>query len=332
MDVPRSDGGKVMKRLITVVLCAVCLTLCATSYSAHAGYPDHYISIIVTYAAGGGYDIQARILAPYLKKYMPGNVDFVVRNIAGASGRVGAVELVKSKPDGYTIALLNAEPLAIAQLMGQSSGIDITKNITWLGRCEQSGRIVIMSKNGRIKSMEEMKGKQVRTMVTDNPPGIVMLIKSFGGEPFIMQASGSVELSTALMRGDIDVYFVSFTTGLKEVANSGGKLMPVLTLRTDKRPEVPDVPNLVDVGLQSKASMWRAGRLLAAPAGLPQDVQKMLTGTIAKATTDPDFIAKMEKAGYMPAAANPEEIKESVEDMLKTFRETQKQWEPMLSK
>ncbi len=323
-----------MKTLVRLFPWVICVMLCATSYPADgsSGYPNRYVTVIVAYAAGGGYDIQARMVAPYLKKHMPNNVDLIIRNVTGAGGRVGALELAKSKPDGYTIGFLGTGSLAVAQLMGQSSGIDITKDITWLGRTEACGWLLIMSKTGRIKSLQEIKGKQVRMMFTADAAGSVMLIKHFGGEPFTTQSSGSVELVTALMRGDIDMYFVSYSTGLKEVAASGGQLFPALILRTDKRPELPNVPNLVDVGLKLDASMWGADRLLCAPTGLPEDVEKTLTATIAKATSDPEFIAKMEKGGYMPSSATPQEAKKLVEDAVARLRENQKLWEPMLRK
>jgi tripartite-type tricarboxylate transporter receptor subunit TctC len=158
----------------------------------------------------------------------------------------------------------------------------------------------------------------------------VMLIKHFGGEPYVVQSAGSVDQVTALMRGDIDLYFVSYTTGLKEIASSGGQLIPALILRTDKRPELPNVPNLVDVGLQSEGSLWGAYRLVASPAGLPADVQETLATAIAKATKDPEFISKMEKGGYLPATATPAEVKKIIDATVSFFRSSQKVWEPLL--
>jgi tripartite-type tricarboxylate transporter receptor subunit TctC len=190
-----------------------------------------------------------------------------------------------------------------------------------------------MSKNGRIKSLNDMKGNRVRMMFTtaDAAAGVI-LIKHFGGEPYVVQSAGSVEQVTALMRGDIDLYFVSYTTGLKEIASSGGQLIPALVLRTDKRPELPNVPNLVDVGLQSEGSLWGAYRFIAAPVGLPADAQETLVAAIGKATKDPEFISRMEKGGYLPSTATPSEVKKIIEDTVSFFRKSQKEWEPLLRK
>ena len=317
-----------MKRLFRLLLWIVCFTLFATSYSAHGSseYPKHYITFIVPFGAGGGFDTQARLLAPYLKKYMPNNVDFIVRNITGASGQVGAVELIKSKPDGYTIGIMEVVPLAIVQLTGQLTGTDVTRDFTWLGRTESPGILAIMAKNGRFKSVKEMKGNKIRSGTTSGIVGTILVIKALGGEPYVSLDSGTGESITGLLRGDYDIVLLSYTTALKQIQLSEGKLIPVLICRLDKRPELPNVPNLMDVGLESLVGILAADRLLATPAGLPEDVMKMLTLTIAKATKDPEFISRMLKAGYMPEAATSEESKKIVEDVMTSLRVTQNAW------
>ena len=67
----------------------------------------------MTYNAGGGFDLISRMLAPYLEKYLPKKVNVVVKNVAGAGGTVGSIELYDAKPDGYTIGLLDADTLAV---------------------------------------------------------------------------------------------------------------------------------------------------------------------------------------------------------------------------
>ena len=297
-------------------------------------YPERYISLIVPYAAGGGFDTQARILAPTLKKHLPNQRDIIVRNVTGAGGRVGSVELIKAKPDGYTIGLLDTGSLAIVQAMDQLGGLDLRKDLIWLGRTESPGFLLLMPTKGRFKSVREFKGQQVRTgFTTQEAAQTITLVKALGGQPYATAYSGTAEVIPALRRNDVDLYMVTYTSGLKYLASAEGELMAGLICRTDKRPELPNVPNLKDVGLESMASVLGGDRLLAAPAGLPEDVKKILGEAIGKATIDPEFVSNMEKAGYIPAGgANPEELKNLVSQMFGALLNSKDQWAPVLIK
>src|SRR3546814_15338497 len=75
--------------------------------AAQAAYPEHPINMIVSYGPGGGTDLVARALAPYIEKYLGKNARIVVVNRPGAGGEIGFAEVARAKPDGYTIGFLN---------------------------------------------------------------------------------------------------------------------------------------------------------------------------------------------------------------------------------
>ena len=76
-----------------------------------AGYPEHPINLIVSYGPGGGTDLVARMMAPYLQKYLGGDARIVVLNRPGAGGAIGFSELARAQPDGYTIGFINTPNL-----------------------------------------------------------------------------------------------------------------------------------------------------------------------------------------------------------------------------
>src|SRR5437763_5227229 len=90
-----------LRRLLPVAALAL-----ATA-SAHAAYPEQPIKMIVAYAPGGGTDIIARVIAPFIEKYLGKGAQIVVSNRGGAGGGIGFAELAKAPPDGYTIGFLN---------------------------------------------------------------------------------------------------------------------------------------------------------------------------------------------------------------------------------
>src|SRR5213594_3167160 len=95
-------------------------------------WPTKNISIIVPFKPGGGFDLQARLLAPFLEKYLPNRVNVVIDNVDGASGKMGAVRLARSAPDGYTIAVLGVESIAFMRVMGQLA--EDPEQWSWLGQ------------------------------------------------------------------------------------------------------------------------------------------------------------------------------------------------------
>mgnify|MGYP006143899685 CR=1 FL=1 len=77
------------------------------SGAAQAAWPEQPIKLIVGYGPGGGTDITARVIAPYIAKYLGNNANIVVHNRAGVGGAIGFSEIARAQPDGYTIGFIN---------------------------------------------------------------------------------------------------------------------------------------------------------------------------------------------------------------------------------
>src|SRR5205085_4837681 len=95
----------ILKRL------AVTAALLCVASIAMAAYPERPITMIVAYPPGGGTDLVARAVAPFVEKYLGSGAKIVVVNRAGAGGEVGFAALANSVPDGYTIGFVNTPPL-----------------------------------------------------------------------------------------------------------------------------------------------------------------------------------------------------------------------------
>ena len=93
-----------MKRFLLAVLFLV-------SGAADAAYPDKPITMIVAYSPGGGTDLIARAIAPYLEKYLGGGARIVIVHRPGAGGEIGFAALANAPADGYTIGFVNTPPL-----------------------------------------------------------------------------------------------------------------------------------------------------------------------------------------------------------------------------
>ncbi|MBO6803786.1 MAG: tripartite tricarboxylate transporter substrate binding protein, partial [Thalassospira sp.] len=88
------------------IIASECL-FAAFASNAHAEYPEKKIEIIVGYSAGGGTDVMARTVAPFLERYLGDGATVVVKNMPGASGQIGVTEVANADPDGYTLGTFN---------------------------------------------------------------------------------------------------------------------------------------------------------------------------------------------------------------------------------
>ena len=281
------------KRMISLVLVAVMLatmvSACATPTAAPkpaeptkapaaptataqpakpaVDYPTKDITFIVTYKAGGGFDLIARILAPYLEKSLPKKVNVVVKNVAGAGGTVGSIELYDAKADGYTIGLLDADTLAVAQVTGKMDKRDVRK-MTWLGRAAEAPFMALTGSGSPFKTAADIKGKTVRVGVTalEIIPATAVL-KALGATTVKTTVfDGAPEATQAAMRGDLDMVFTTFPTLLKNLQGSDGKLVALFVASDKRRPEVPNVPTVKELGGDLPAALLGVDRLIAAPA------------------------------------------------------------------
>src|SRR5207302_10887146 len=96
-----------LKRFDWLILAVLALLPCTGA----AAYPERPITMLVAYSPGGGTDLVARALAPYLEKTLGGGAKFVIVNRAGAGGEVGFTALANATADGYTIGFINTPPL-----------------------------------------------------------------------------------------------------------------------------------------------------------------------------------------------------------------------------
>ncbi len=92
----------------TLSALAVGATMAAAAAGiAAAEYPERPIQMIVAYNPGGGTDVAARTLAPFIEKYLANDAPITILNKPGAGGEVGFTALATPKPDGYTIGFIN---------------------------------------------------------------------------------------------------------------------------------------------------------------------------------------------------------------------------------
>ena len=263
---------------------------------AVADYPEKRIEVVVGYAAGGGTDVMARTVAPYLEEYLGNNVSVVIKNMPGASGQIGVTEVAQATPDGYTIGTYNL-PGMMARTLDREADYD-TGSFTYLANIVDDPNVIVTPKSSEIDTMDKLVAAAQEGTVTvsmsslggDDHFFLMNVMEQTGGEYTPVPFSGSAPARSALMGGHVTMGIVN----ISEVINFRDELN-VLGIATQERsPLADDVPTFAEQGYELYNSALRG---FVAPADLPEEVETALMAAFQQAYDDPAFQDVMLRAG-----------------------------------
>jgi tripartite-type tricarboxylate transporter receptor subunit TctC len=281
--------------------CAFALSFGAWAFNAAAQtYPDRPITMIIAYGAGGGTDLVARVIAPYIEKYLGSNAKIVVQNKAGAGGGIGFAELARSPADGYTIGFINTPNLLTIPIERKSTfsweSFDLLGNLI-----DDPDAFAVLSSNP-IKNLKDLAdyaranpGKvTVGTTGVGSDDHLAMLKfeRATGTKLLHVPFKGASDVRTNVAGGQI--MLAAMNVGEVLLYAKGGTPLVLLGQMAGKRSVLaPNVPTFAEQGLPVELSSLRG---LAAPKGLPPAVRDKLVNAVAQAAADPEFV---KKAGEM---------------------------------
>ncbi len=305
--------------------------LCALAGEARAAFPEKDITWIVTFAPGGGFDAWSRQIAAHMQKHLPKGVAVVVRNVTGAGGRTGSIQLYRAKPDGYTVGLLDVAGLVPYQkaVGADKAGFDMEKFV-WVGRVATEPWVLLASAKSPLKSLTDLKARKDLSWGIEGPGSTKWLFsiieaREFGlPMRFVSGYGGTGELLPASLRGDFDVWTNAGPAHIPYVKN--GELRALAQFGEKRMAAFPDVPTAKELGADLVAEILR---LVAAPPGTPEAAARTLEQAFLKAMSEPDFKAWVVKSeqeanpgGRKEAAAAAANFSRLVERHMKDIAET----------
>lgn len=296
--------------------------------SAKVDYPTKPITLIVSYAAGGGTDVGARILAPFLEKEL--GVPVVVDNRPGAGGWVGYSELLKAKPDGYTIGYLNTPGLITGYLNPSTKRQQNLDSFAYIANhVLDPGVIAIRANETRFTTIQELIEYAKKNELTSTTNGVgtgphMMALdvnKKMGTKFKPVHFNGTGEYFAAVLGGHIDIYMARVGESLEPVRD---KQLKVLAVTSKERvPQYPDVPTLKEIGGEV---FNQTSRGIAAPPGVDPKIIEKLQAAVDKAIKNPEHIKKMEAMGLTVDGR----IGAAYKDLLKEEEKTTVELKPLL--
>lgn len=264
-------------------------------------FPTKPINVIVAYAAGGGTDVGARIMLPYVEKEL--GVTLNVINKTGGGGWVGWTDLLNASPDGYTIGYINTPNLITGYLDPQYNRTDKSiDSFDLIGNhVLDYGAVAVKIDDDRFNSVQDLMEYAKNNDLISASTGIgsddhiaqLRLNQKFGTNFVNLATSGAAEGKAALLGGHIDVWFANI--GEVAVPHNNKEVKVLGILRSERSEFMPDVPTFEESGYPDVYT-WSA-RGLAAPKGIDPAILEILVNAFEKAINDPEQIAKMRDMG-----------------------------------
>ncbi|RXT03929.1 tripartite tricarboxylate transporter substrate binding protein [Ammoniphilus sp. CFH 90114] len=275
-------------------------------------FPNKPITLTVSFKAGGGTDLGARILAPYLEKEL--GVPVVVENKPGAGGWTGYSELLRSKADGYTIGYVNTPGLITGYLNPTANRKENLDSFDYIANhVVDAGVIAVKADENRFSTIEELIEYAKKNKVTATTNGVgtgnhfvsLQLNGEFGTQINPVHMEGTGEAITAVMGGHVDILVAK--VGEVVQPQKDGQIKVLAVTMNERVPQLPDVPTLKEtVGEVENYSI----RGIAAPKGIDPQVMEKLQSAFEKALKDPEHIKKMEEMGLNVAFYKGEDFKQ----------------------
>jgi len=271
-------------------------------------YPSRPVTIVVPSAPGGALDLIARRLGQRLGERW--NTAVVVENKAGGVGTIGTNAVVRAKPDGHTLLLINAPLVQVPWLM--KLPYDPLKDLSAVAKIADSYSMLAVHRNSPIMTLEEfvatVKSALGKHSFGSWGPGTsthlwgLLLSRQAGLNMVHVPYNGAAPMVNALLGEQISCAFVDAGSS-RANAESLRFLASIGTRRMVDRPELP---TLREKGYSGFDQIGWAG--LFVPAGVPRDLLVHLSESIAQAMQSPELAANVTALAMVPAAMQTDEF------------------------
>ena len=300
----------IIRRNSLSLLAAIGLGLSAAGPAAVQAYPDKPVKIVSMSGAGGSHDVVARILARQLSSRLGQQV--IVENRPGAGGTIAMKAVAATAPDGYTLMFV-IPTFAISPALYSKLNLDPVKSFTPIATVSSNAWALVVATSVPVKSVGELvayaKANPGKLRFGDTlGAGTHLLVEMFktktGADIAFIPYKGRASANTDLIAGRIHVTFENLTTLLPHVQD--GKIRPLAVTSTTRRPELPEIPTLVESGVVGlPTGNWNG---VVAPAGAPKVVITKLNSAINDSLKSEDMQASFKKLGLEPMMGSPDDF------------------------
>jgi tripartite-type tricarboxylate transporter receptor subunit TctC len=275
-----------------------------------ADYPAHPITLVVPYAAGGGNDVIARIVAEKMSASLGQTV--VIENRGGAGGTIATRQVAKAEPDGYTL-LIATSSLAINPSLYPNAGYNPRKDFAPIGLIASSSNVVLVNPSVPVHSIVELiaLAKQQDGKLTFASTGtgssVHLAAELFAGMAGVklnhVPYKGSGPALNDLLGSHVALMFSTMASAAGLVRD-GGKVRALAVTGATRSALFPDLPTIAEAGVPGYEAVLHYG--IVAPAGTPRLVVEKLNAALNAALADDEVKKRLavEGAEALPSSSD----------------------------
>ena len=285
--------------------------------TANAQYPAKPLRLIVPFAPGGSTDIFARLLAE--RAQGPLGQPVVVENRSGAAGNLGANEVAKGAPDGYTLLMATTGVMAINNSLYKNMTYDAARDLEPVLFVASITNVLIVPPDFPAKNVNEL------IAMAKKEPGKLAFASSGAGASTHMSAElfkamtgtdilhvpykGSGQAMPDLMSGRVQMMFENAPGAVSHI--KAGKLRALAQTGLKRSPAMPDVPTIDESGVKGYESLSWSG--IAVAAGTPKPIIERLNKDLNAVLAAPEMRQKIEEQGAEVIGGSPEAFRKHVD-------------------
>lgn len=300
------------RALLASLLSSLAALAGTASSPAFAAFPEKPVRIVIGFPAGGPLDQHARLLSDRLQAALgqPVLIDYK----SGAGGTVGAQEVMKAAPDGYTIMLANTGVMVINPALYGKLPYGTLKDFTPIARTAMQPLALLVNPKVPVNSLREFMdyAKKRPGQVNYGSAGnggishlVPEMFKTSTGLFMVhIPYRGSAPAFTDLMAGQVQ--FMAESIPQAASYHKQGKVKALAVTSKERNPALPDIPTVIESGVKNFEVVGFYGFL--APAGTPKDVVARLSDAFKQVLSQPDIRNRMITQGADPAFLGAEEF------------------------
>jgi tripartite-type tricarboxylate transporter receptor subunit TctC len=286
------------------------LLMCVTTWSAAQAYPIRPVRVVVPFPAGTATDLSARVIANHLQTAL--GQPFVVDNKPGAGGSIGAMEVVRAVPDGYTILIASNSALSSNVALLKSIPYDPAKDLTPVAGVSQTTLVLMVkpgfpannlqefiayvkSRPGKLSAGYGSSSSQIAIAILNKAAGLDVLAVPYKGIPLAVND---------VIGGILDFAFVDLGNALAQTRGNAMKPLGVVTAQRNAL--VPDWPAIAEVLPNFDIPTWVA---VAGPIGMAPRTVAILQSAVDASLKTAEVKNRLATAGFAPMPMDPSRLK-----------------------
>jgi tripartite-type tricarboxylate transporter receptor subunit TctC len=292
-------------------------------------YRDKRLNILIGVNVGGGYDLEARLIARFIAAYIPGNPTMVPQNVIGAGGLRMANQLYNVSPkDGTNLGMFPNTLIALQAVGGE--GVQYhAERFAWLGTLSTSPITLAVRGSANVRSINDLKNRTIS--VAASTPGAITYTYPFLANKvvglnlkIVTGYQGTNEMIIALQRGEVDAVVNSWSSWKSMYPTWPNDGTIDVVLQSDPKAADLAAPSISEL---AKSADDRAlvnlvlagdqiGKPLAMTPDVPKDRLQAMRVAYERMVKDPDFLATAEKARIEVAPVFGDKLQVIIENVL----------------